>query len=81
MNLSTLADDTSITSSLSLTDTAGNTFTASGNAVTLAPSGSTEPFTWNGGSGDWEVSNWNNAGQYPGSADAVVISAPVCCHG
>ena len=35
VNLSSLADDTSITSSLALTDTAGNSFSASGNAVTL----------------------------------------------
>src|SRR5580704_7582828 len=41
VNLSSLADDTSITSSLALTDTAGNSCTASGNAVTLAAAGPT----------------------------------------
>ena len=35
VNLSALADDTSITSSLSVSDAAGNAFSASGNAVTL----------------------------------------------
>ena len=35
VNLSTLSDDTSITSSLSVSDAAGNSFSATGNAVTL----------------------------------------------
>ena len=35
VNLSALADDTSITSSLSVSDAAGNAFSASGNAVTV----------------------------------------------
>ena len=37
------------------------------------PPGPTEPFTWNGGIGDWEDFNWNNAGLYPQSGDNVDI--------
>ncbi len=51
VDLHTLADDTSITASLAVTDTAGNSFTASGNAVTLDQDLSESPsVTVDGGS-------------------------------
>ena len=43
VDLSSLSDDTSITSSLSLSDPAGNSFSASGNAVTLDQDATEQP--------------------------------------
>jgi T5SS/PEP-CTERM-associated repeat protein len=73
VNLSSLADDTSITSSLSLTDTADNSFTASGNVVTVAPPLTTDNWSGNAGDGDWTTTgNWDNG--VPGSNSEVNIT-------
>ena len=49
VDLSSLAENTTITSTLSLTDTAGNSFAASGNAVTVVPPAPSNFISFSGG--------------------------------